>query len=215
MTAITVVIPSVGSEVYLGFKEPFSYQFRNKFNTNELGVKFKIVSVIDMRDSIKNDQRDPFSSIYVPVNLSEVEYKEDLLDGIPIISVSFVNKKGVEQFFRLPGNYIASVSSPSAVEYINRLTIVDLGKLPIGLDVGAFQEDLKDFIEERFGVRPSVSEVSVGAVELVDQSEHETRETVRTNSVTVFKNNATELQELRLAYDSIVDRLDDLNISLS
>lgn len=214
MPDITVQIPSVGMEGFFNFKEPINYYLRNKFNLNSLSVKLKVVSVISMKDTIRSDLRDPFSDLYAPAGITETDYKKDLVDNVPIISFTFKDSRGVERFIRSPLNYIESISSVTNIEYLNKLIIIDLNRLPNEVDTTIFFDELKDFIETRLGIIPVIKEVSVGNVELVDNVEHETRETIRKNMVTVYKTLNTQLEEITLKHDQLLQRLQAMNITL-
>lgn len=214
MPSITIQIPNVGIEAYFVFKDPIHTYIKNTYNLDSLAIKLKVISVISMKDMIRNDLRDPYTNIYLPATISEVEYKKDLIDNVPIVSFSFRDDNGVERFIRSPLNYILSVSSITSIEYINKLIVIDLNKLPISMDITAHFTDLSSFIDSRFGVLPEIKEVALGTVELVTQTEHNTRETIRTNSLTVFKTTEIQLQELNVKYNNLIDRLTTLGISL-
>lgn len=214
MPSITVATPSINLKAYFTFKEPINTYLKNTFNLDALTAKLKVISVISMKDMIRNDFRDPFTTLYAPSAISEVEYKKDLKDNVPIVSFSFLDSAGVEKFVRVPLNYIASVSSITSKEYINKLILIDMNKLPIELDLTTYFTDLRDFIAGRTGITPVIKEVSIGNVELVTQDEHTTRETVRSNMVTVFKTLSTQLSELSIKYNSILARLQVLGIVL-
>lgn len=214
MPDITINTPSVGLEAYFTFKDPINYYIRNKYNLNSLAVKLKVISIIAMRDMIRNDLRDPFTELYDPAQIPEVEYKKDLIDNIPIISFSYKDRTGVERYVRSPLNYIDSMSNVTNKEYVNKLLVVDLNRLPKEIDTTVFFADLADFIESRMGVVPAIKEVSVGEVEMVDTNEHEIREAVRKNMVTVYKTQQVRLDELQLSHDQVLQRLRDMGISL-
>lgn len=211
---ISVNVPSIGLQAYFTFKEPFNTFFKAKYNLDSLTTKLRVISVISMRDMIRNDLRDPFTEIYEVAGLTEVDYKTDLLDNLPIVSFSFRDLLGVEKYLRCPLNYIESYTNISNIEYINKLFVIDLNKLPVDLDLSVHINDLKDFIESRVGITPDIKEVSVGDVELVDLNEHNIRETIRTNAVTVHKTLSTQLQELNLKYNELLNRLQTLGITL-
>jgi hypothetical protein len=211
---ISVNVPSIGFQAYFTFKEPFNTFFKAKYNLDSLTTKLSVISVISMRDMIRNDLRDPFTEIYEVAGLTEVDYKTDLLDNLPIVSFSFRDLLGVEKYLRCPLNYIESYTNISNIEYINKLFVIDLNKLPVDLDLSVHINDLKDFIESRVGITPDIKEVSVGDVELVDLNEHNIRETIRTNAVTVHKTLSTQLQELNLKYNELLNRLQTLGITL-
>lgn len=214
MPDITVNVPHLGMQAYFTFKEPFNYYVRNKFNLHTTSVKLRVISVISMKDTIRNDLRDPFTDLYNPAGISEVDYKQDLIDNIPVVSFAFMDPQGVERYVRAPLNYIEGISSVSNVEYLNKLILLDLNRLPKELDTTVFFADLQDFITQRLGVTPQVKEVAVGAVEMVDAVEHETRESIRRNTATVHKTLHTQLEEAVLQRDQILQRLQVLGISL-
>lgn len=214
MPDLTVNTPSIGLEAYFTFKEPINTYFKNKFNLDSLTVKLKVVSIIGMRDMIRSDLRDPFSELYVPAGLDEVEYKKDLRDNINIISFSFKDLAGIEKFARCPINYVESISNITNKEYTNKMIVLDLNRLPVELNTTVFFNDLADFIESRMGIVPVIKEVNIGDVEFVTPDEHNTRETVRTNMITVHKTLSTQLQEANLRYDQVMQRLQDMNITL-
>lgn len=214
MPDITINTPSVGLEAYFTFKDPISYYIKNKFNLNSLSMKLKVISVISMKDMVRNDLRDPYTELYEPATIPEVEYKKDLIDNIPIISFSYTDRLGVERYIRSPLNYVDTISSISNIEYNNKLIIIDLNKLPNELDTSIHFSDLSDFIESRLGIVPEIKEVSVGNAELVDTVENVTRETIRKNMVTVYKTLQIRLEEAELKHDQLLQRLTALGISL-
>lgn len=214
MPDVTINVPNIGLESYFTFKEPINSYFKNKFNLDSLTIKLKVISLISMKDMIRNDLRDPFSEIYIPAGLDEVEYKKDLRDNISIISFSFRDLAGIEKFARCPINYVESIANISNKEYINKMIVMDLNRLPSELDTTLFFNDLADFIESRIGIIPAIKEVNIGDVEFVTPDEHNTRETVRSNMVTVHKTLSTQLQEANLRYDQVMLRLQQLGISL-
>ena len=214
MPKVTVNVPSVGLEAYFSFKEPINRYLKNKFNLDAMTTKLKVVSIISMKDSIKNDLRDPYSELYNPAGISESDYKKDLTDNVYIVSFYFKDVRGVEQTFRSPLSYIESISTPADIEYMNRLIVLDLNQLPVGLDLSSLFNDLADFVKTRTGVEPDLKEVSIGDVSLISPTEHETRETVRANMVTVHKTLSIQLEEADLKHDQLLQRLQTLGITL-
>ena len=214
MPDITVPAPSIGQEAVFKFKEPFATYVKNKFNLSPSSNKFRVVSLISLKDTIRNDLRDPFADLYLPATVSEVAYKKDLLDNVPLVSFAYVDSNGLERYVRVPLNYIESISSFTSVEYANKLIVIDLNRLPVDTDTFAVFNELKTFIETRLGVVPEVKEVVVGELTLVSPQEHETRETIRANTKTVYKTQETLHQELQVKYNELVNRLTDLGISL-
>lgn len=211
---VTVAIPGIGTEAYFSFKEPYNTYLKNKLNLNSLSVKLKVISIISMRDMIRTDLRDPFTELYEPAGLSEVTYKQDLNNNIYLISFSFRTCDGVVRYVRVPLTYVNGYSDSATVEYANRIIMLDLGYLPKNLELDALFGDFIDYVSTRTGVAPEVKDVSVGDIHMLSQDEHETRETIRQNSVSVHKTLAIELAEKTLLLDQLLNRLKVLGISL-
>lgn len=215
MSTVTVATPQVGTETYFSFKEPLNTYVRNKYNLSGTRHKLKVITILNMKDGIRTDLRDPFTDLYDPAGLTEVQFKMDLNNEIPLISFSHTDGNGVERFIRVPLNYIAEIGDISTVEYFNRMLVVDLGKLPSTLSLESLYQDVVDFVATRTGVTADIKDVTVGEVVLVDSDEHLHRETIRSNSVTVHKTLSIQLAEITESRDQILHRLDDLGISLA
>lgn len=214
MTAITVSPPSIGQEAYFSFKEPVAKFVRNKLNTNEVSVKFTVTSVMSMREMIEVELRDPFMEIYGLLGLSDYEYRTDVLNSVPVYTLRTTTIAGVNSYIRVPLNYISEFGAVSDVLYTNRVIVLDLGKLPQDLVIDQCFPDLVDALTTRLGVAPSVKEVSLGSPEKISRDAYSIRESVRTNSITVKKTNATQLAELSIRYSQLVNRISDLGIVL-
>ena len=215
MPEITINVPSLNLEAYFTFKEPVNTYFKNKYNLNSLNKKLKVISIITMKDMIRNDLKDPYTELYTVLGIiEEVEYKKDLNDNIPIISFSFRDDLGIERFLRCPLNYIESYTLISNIEYINKLIVLDLGMLPKNLDISMFYDDFKDYIETRLGINSELKEVEIGNIELISENEHEIRETIRNNTKTVYKTCYTLYEEEKNKNTELLLRLQTLGISL-
>lgn len=215
MSEVTVGLPNIGTLAYFGFKEPFNTYITNTFNINISSVKLEVVSIISMSDRIRTDLRDPFTDIYDPAGLTEVDYKLDLNDEISLISFRYIDDTGVERNFRVPHNYLSSTEDVSNIDYLNRLLVLDLGKLPSDIDLSPIYNDIKDFITSLTGVEPELKDVTIGDVEFLSQDEHETREIIRSSNTTVHKTLLTRLEECTESRDEILLRLEQIGISLS
>lgn len=214
MPDITVRTPTVGMEAFFSLKEPFNAYIGNKFNINLSNIKLKVISIISMRDSIRSDLVDPFVNLYEPAGISEVDYKVDLNNSVPLLSLSYENEEGIERYIRVPLNYVNEISDETNIEYMNRNLVLDLGYLPKDLDLEVMYNDIKNFITDRVGVTPSIRDVTIGDVVNLSPYENDLRETVRTNTVIVHKTDSIKLAELQHAHDQLLNRLTDLGITL-
>lgn len=215
MPSSSIPTPNIGLEGYFTFKEPINFYVRNKYNLDEKSVKLKVVSLISMGDIIVNDMKDPYTDLYEPAGIGEGEYKKDLIDRVPLVTLAFLNDTCNNQFLRVPLNYIDSISDISSIDYHSKVIMIDLNKLPVDLKLSPFFKDLSDFIETRVGITPDIKEVSLGRVEFVDALEHTTRETIRNNMVSVHKTTEIQLEEITTRYNELLHRLDEMGIMLT
>ena len=214
MANITVNIPAIGTTAFFTFKDPFNKTIKSRFNTHKEKFKLKVISIVSMEDMIRSMKRDPYSEVYALASISEVDYAQDKKDQVPIITFAYTDNEAYDHFFRVPLNYIDSFESPSNVEYVNRALVLNLGKLPMELNLTSIYEDVADFVTSRLGVKPVLKDISTGEIDLIDMEEHEDRETIRVNNVIVHKTLSVQLEEMRLDFSEYVKRVGELGIIL-
>ena len=214
MPDITVTQPSVGLEARFTFKDPAARYIKSKLNTQEDMILLTATSISNMRELIELDMRNPFQDTYAPLGLNDFQYQEDLKNEVPLITFKHTGLSNKVTHIRVPLNYIQDYDNVSEIKYINKLIVMDLGSVYKELDTSVIFTDLKDFITTRLGIVPSVNEVSIGEPESISQTDHETKETIRGNLVTVRKTLSVQLEEVTLKYDQVLQRLTDLNITL-
>lgn len=215
MVTIDIPTPNIGDSGYYTFKEPFTGYISNLFNVDIEACKLRVTSIISIKDNVRGDSRDPFSDIYQPAGLSEGDYKLDIDNGIYLVSFSFCDGRGNEKFFRVPANYIASAPLENEVNYSSRMLLIDLGMLPEDIDLTSHYEDIKDYVSTRLGVEPKLKDITTGKPKTLPYDKHTMLETIRSNKVTVHETNNIQLEKLRVAYADLLDRLDELGITLA
>lgn len=203
---VTTPAPSIGFNGYVKFKEPFQGWLVGTLGCDPSKLKLKVTSVIDMADMIVNDQRDPFTNIYFPLNIEESRYKEDLDSGVPVISFAYIDPLGVKGNFRVPHNYIESFSLTAQVPYQNCTIVIDLGKLPVALETDIVRAEIAELLLDRMGVLAELKEVRIGSPDLVGEDEHATRERIRQNTASVKKSVFSQLAETQNLYNELMRR---------
>lgn len=214
MPDITISQPHIGLQAYFSFKEPVATYVKNKLNTTESSVNLTVTGVSTPVEMIQMDFRDPFQDVYIPAGIDEYVYREDIANSVPILTFKHVSEFGKTTYFRTPLNHIGGFSLSQDIVYTNKTIVIDLSMLPKNFDTTVLFEDLSDFIETRTGVIPEIAEVSIGEPLILSQEDHDSRETVRSNTVSVFKTKTVQLEEMTHKYDQILLRLQTLNISL-
>lgn len=204
MSSVTVQLPPVGVNSLFLFKRPFSSYVRSVLNIDVDEVKLKVISVVSMRDMIAIEKIDPFTKYYIPVGVMESDFKQDLDNDVPILTLLYNDISVV----KVPLSYISFYKAIAQIEYSNKLVIVDMGVVPMKLDVAVYFDGLKDYMETRLGVRPEVKEVSIGST-VFSTAEHELKESTRTGVITVHDTNETKLQKITVAYNELLARFNN------
>lgn len=209
-----LLLPPIGTEAVFSFRSPFDVYIKNILGKEEAEIKLEVNSIASMKDYIKLSHRDPFTDIYNPVGLSELIYKEDLKNEVPIVTFLYRDDFNMERLFRVPFSYVENCSNQSTVEYSNRGIYLSLPPLPVNLSIDATFPDIVDLIEDKLGVTVNISEVSTGEVTSVSLEEHKVREKIRRKTGSVYKSNYTLRKEAEVELTAIKERLDELGIVL-
>lgn len=211
MSIPLITPPNVGLTAYFSFKEPFATYIKNKLNIDNYNKKLTVMSVISMKDMTLTDLKNPYIEIYTPAGATEQSYSKDLENNVVIVSLGV---SGTTTIFRVPFTYMDSILDVSNVEYINKLIVIDLGKLPSSLDLSVYFTDLLKFTYDHIGVTAKAKEVALGTPVYITQEESDTRETIRQNAPLIYQTTSMQLSQLQTKYDELVNRLTQLGIVL-
>lgn len=214
MSTVTISTPALGLQAYFSFKEPVLSYVRNKLNTSDSAILLKVIGINNLKALLESELRDPFIDAYNPIGISSQEYKRDVLDDIPLYVFAHTALSGKVTYVKCPLSYISDYSLTTDMLYTNKLVVIDLQRLPQGLDTVSLFPDLSDLVYSKLGVLPAIKEVSIGNPEKITREEYELRESMRLQGVSVNKCNATLLAEMTHKYNQLVARLSAINISL-
>lgn len=209
MSKVTTLLPDVQTEGFFSFKEPFASYLNKLFNTNIETTLLKIDSISSIRDLVVNNNIDPYTAIYLPAGISEIQYRADAINEVKIIT--FTYQAGTDiRLFRVPHSYLAKIVLSGTVLYKNKLFVIDLGQLPATLNFQNRHIDIENFISSITGVSALIKEVDVGEGSFISEQEHRTKETIRTNSI-IFKETYKLLYEkLLVSYNRLKQTYDNL-----
>lgn len=200
MSTVTVITPTLFTKGFWTLKEPFNSYVTNNYNVDLANSRQTLISIMSMKDLIANNMIDPFTAIYEPAGLTEVDFKEDLLDDIPVLSFSAA-VGSTDALYRVPLSYVQSVPADDDVVYRNKAIVLDLGDLPEGVDLSIHNTDMSEFALSKYGVVPTVKEVEVGPAIYVSHTQSSLRETVRKNSATQRDTHLLQLRKLQSLFD--------------
>lgn len=214
MLEITVSPPSLNLLAYFSFKEPVFSRIRNQLNTNEDSIELKVIGINNLRSMFESELRDPYVDTYQTLGISELDYRRDVLNDVPLYVFSHTSSIGRITYFKCPLSYIEDYSLVADIMYTNRVIVIDMAKLPKALDTTFVFAELSDLVFDRLGVRPELKEVSIGEPEKVTRESFQTRESIRVQGITVRKSNRARLAEVTLKHDQLLARINELNIVL-
>ena len=220
MAELSISLPAPGTTSVYTFKEPFRSYLKNNHRFNTDGVRMKIVSIININDNIRTDLVDPYTTLYSPVGVSESDYKQDIIDNVPLVTFTFTDADDIIQYFRVPASYIADVSSIGNVDYIHKTLVLDLGLLPVDLNVADMLKDVLPTLVKNItgstgplgSSEPKLYEVGLGAIVTKSSDEHESLEIIRTGYI----DTTDTLEEVSNTYkqrlQDLLEQLDDAGI---
>jgi hypothetical protein len=214
---VTVNEPFTGSEGLFQFKDPFYQYLSQKFGVDINNVILKVEGITSAKDILVNNNVDPYLEIYKPLGISDVQYRYDVANNVPIVTFSYTDNNE-HNFFRVPLSFISKIASEDSVPYRETIIEINLGNLPLGLDLSVRFGDLANYITSIYGVNnPNITTTYGSQTELVSYLDHTTRETIRENTMTeqetclVKYNKLLNLyNDLRTKYLNLVNRLTSL-----
>lgn len=214
MVEITVSAPSVGQEAYFKFKNPVLTYVQSKLNTNEASILLKVIGINNLRGLLEAELRDPYVDTYAPMGIGVQDYRDDVLNDIPLYVFSYRDMGGNIVYLKAPLNYIQEYSGTLDINYTNRLIVLEMGKLPATLDTVVIFQELQDLVYDKLGVTPTAKEISIGEPEKIERGDHELRESIRKQSIQVAKSTKAALAEITHKYNELTTRLSDMGIVL-
>lgn len=214
MQKITVTCPPIGLEAYFSFKEPVTRSLQNRLGTSSNQILLKVSAINEIKEMMQSELRDPFLEAYAPAGLEQAQYNQDLIDNIQIITFKYTALDASVKYVRVPMTYVHKYDSVLEIAYLDRSIVVNLGLQHQDLSLESLHAQLVDFIQTRTGIISQLKEVSLGDPLKITADEHANREAVRVNSITVFKTTETQLEEMRIKYQGLVDRISQMGIVL-
>lgn len=164
------IVPKVGDRGTFTLKTPWV------INTN---TEFTCHAIRSFTELSKNNIN-VYNMFYKPKGLSEAIYSTDSSSGVLIVALRSSNGS----FIYVPSSYILSIPNMEGYAYARRIVSIELGALPVGLSTDAIRADIADMITNRFGVVPTVREVTLPINEVVTPDNHAALEAGRQGLIT-------------------------------
>lgn len=200
-----MLIPPINSKGIFKFQPPFDKAVKE-------GIELTTTAVRSLQELIISNL-DPYDTIYRLNELSEEDYKDDLQNNVPI--VVFTTES--DDYLYIPGDMILSIPQVAGVKYITKVIGVNIGAVPVDIDLELAIESIKELVYDTLGIQPQIEVLNASAVTLVDQVKSDEYMKLIKNRKTIDKSYKTMYTELRRIYDSqlsVIRRLEEKAIQL-
>jgi len=187
-----MIVPPVNTKGIFIFKEPFD----NKLYNNQ---EYTVTSIRSLLE-IYNSEEKPYETIYVPVGLSDIDFKDDLDNNVPIVVLTTTGN----EYFYVPANKILSMPQIAGVKYQDTILAIGLGQLPLSYDFTLVKDTVKQTVYDVTGVDSTVEVVLASAVILKTYEDDILHRTLLDNRKTVIKSYRTKYLELLEQYNKQV-----------
>jgi hypothetical protein len=180
-----MLIPAINTKGKFTFDTPFD----TILNINEEFTVSSVRNLIEIRDS----QEDPYTTIYQLYGLTQNDFKNDVDNNIPIVTLN--NSGG--KYYYVPANKITSIPIVDGVKYRDMILAISLGSIPIDLDLTLAKDTIKQILYDTVGIDSTVEEVPSSAIILVDNNKHDAYMGIINNKKSIVKSYRTlYLEEL-------------------
>lgn len=126
------------------------------------------VSAIRTFEEIRAKGDDPLALVYLPRQLTAVEYQADVAAGAAVITLLSATEKPLY----VPDTYILSYPNMGAVPYSWLVASASLGMLPDSYDTNLLAEKIKGVISDFIGVESTVNIGRAPTTSAVTDDEH-------------------------------------------
>ena len=172
----------------------------DKYNTEAISLS----SRRPIMEFIQNNE-DPYTNIYKPVNLTTDDMRDDIANDVQILT--FINSKGGTAY--IPESYVSKVNVEAQVDFQGRGIAINLGLLPLEEPLDDLMVELTAYITGRIGILPSVRSINTSAITKIplgDAEEFEIERSIRITSKTAV----AEVVRQRETIDALKKKILDL-----
>ena len=132
------------------------------FNTNK---RLEIVSVKDIME-LEDDSLNPYELIYKPVGLT-VDDKALAVKG----KVKVLVFRASGGYLYIPEDYVDKFTDVTGIPYQCKAIVLNVGTLPIDIDISNMLEDIQTIIGKHIGVKAGIETLETSAVTYLSREE--------------------------------------------
>ena len=164
-------IPLVGTKGQFKFYTPFNTAL------NETAV-FKVSAVRTISEFL-NDNVDVLNIIYLNQGISKEAYDEDLENDLAIV---VLQTEGGALYY-VPVRFIKTLPNLAGEIYVGKALFVNLGNLPVNLNIDFLTSELEDIIKSVLGVDSKVEIEEITSKFVVPYAQHDVKEEKRKQAI--------------------------------
>jgi len=180
-----ILTPPINSTGSFTFSAPFDAIIPNDQELTVTSVR----SIPELEQS----SVDILNTIYIPNNMTEDVYKQDVIKNVPIVFL--VNEGGV--IYTVPANKINTIPDITGVKYQERILAVNLGPIPVITNLDQAKEILKQDVYDTLGIDTEVQVVNSSAVVLMTKEEDAIYTQLKNNRASINKSYRTRYLETK------------------
>jgi len=199
-----MIIPTINTQGKFTFTAPFD----TLVNSNQI---FKVTGVRTLSE-LYNSEEKPLDTIYKAINLTEQDYLDDIQGNVPI--VVFVTDSN--EYFYVPADRIISEPDKTGVDYVEKSIIINIGYVPVDLDITTTEAVIKDDVYNTLGITSNTEVMNTSAKMSVDSVGDATFRALLASKKTVDKTYKTRYNELLAqlnAKDVLIAEMEQLIIA--
>ena len=180
-----ILTPPINSTGSFTFSAPFDAIIPNDQELTVTSVR----SIPELEQS----SVDILNTIYIPNNMTEDVYKQDVIKNVPIVFL--VNEGGIT--YTVPANKINTIPDITGVKYQERILAVNLGPIPVITNLDQAKEILKQDVYDTLGIDTEVQVVNSSAVVLMTKEEDAIYTQLKNNRASINKSYRTRYLETK------------------
>ena len=183
------ILPTIG--------EKGSYELSPPFNiTKEELYECKALRKISEHS---DSGTDVFKTFYEPFSISDITYKEDVLNDCVIVSLFSDGGR----WLHVPERYLKTPPNKNGVGYRGLSINIDLPPMPVSFDLSFLKTNLKEVVMSSIGCGSIVTPVETSRVSLVSETEHK-RLTAKRKIAIDSKTLNSKINYWRKAYEDLL-----------
>ncbi len=133
-------------------------------------IEYNIVAVRSIKELIDTGD-EPFATIYEPIGIGKDLYRKDVEDNINIVVLTNTNGGS---YTYVPESFIVVSPDSSGYKHAEILLAINLGKIPLDIDLTSLKEEVQDLIQSLIGLKTEAKELVTSSIELMNEVDHTT-----------------------------------------